>query len=217
VAAGGEQTSAAVRTLLREALVTASTADGPALDLDGRGELLRRIVLNGHGTDFPDGRLAAAHAQFLIGLEHHIGGRSRAHRAYLLAALEYRGEERETLARLAELACETVAEAAHTDAIFAAVEEQVGALAEVDGAVSDRLATPLDGYLASVAWIVAAGAGAEVPEPPGDGPERAALLRNAVSAHVAEPAVAIRLVVAEVRVHGRHQIEPHFRVPTRPS
>lgn len=188
-----ERTTDAVLTLLHRAVVAASTADGPGVDLDRAGELLRRMVLNGHGTEFAGGELCEAHAQFLKGVEAHIDPRHVAHRGYLLAALAYRSHGREDLACLADLAGETVSEVTHMRGDFAGVERRAAALAVIEPGVAGLLNESLAAYLAAVSWVAELSAGRESQRPAGDDRELGALLRAQARLLVGSPDVAERL------------------------
>lgn len=177
---------------------------------DGTGELLRQIVRNGHGTGFPRGELAEAHAHFLTALELHLAGRLAAHRGYQLAALSYRSHGARTLTALAEVAVAATARAA-SDGDPADVRARLRDLAGHDPAMAAALTSAAEPHLKVLAWIAAAAgkqaageqaADARVAGPEPVDAEGVALLRAAVAANEDDTEVALRLARAADAASG---------------
>ncbi|WP_030243851.1 MULTISPECIES: CHAT domain-containing protein [unclassified Streptomyces] len=194
VAADDDRVVSAVITLLTRALSATAAGDG-TVRLDGAGRLLLRIVAHGHGTGFPGGELASAHAHFLIGLDEHLTSPSEARRTYELAALAYRSDGAEALGLLASFASSTASQAALFDADFTEAHERLELLAAGDIDAAAALRRTLQPYQRVVSWAadVRAGRGAEERGPADADEECSALLHYFALSALDDPRVAARM------------------------
>lgn len=125
------------------------------------GRLLQRMVVNGHGVDFAGGELAAAHAEFTIGIGRHLSAGLSAHRAYSLATLGYASHAAPLLAALSGLGVATVQRATIEDGENAEVEQALSKVIGLDPALGSELreefSTQLLPVLQAIAVVKAGG------------------------------------------------------------
>ena len=196
--AGPEYASSAVRRLLTEAaamLTGATPADWRKIV--SVGQLLRRIVEHGHGTEFSGGELARAHSLMLTGLGYHLSDPFSSQSAYQRAARDYSGRGNSLLGSLAGLGAATSRWAALLYGERDEIRTQLAALSSSDPEVAGRLGPSLDGYLRTLTCIAAIQAGsASMPPDAEADAETVGLLGLAASASFDDVPRAVRLARA---------------------
>jgi CHAT domain-containing protein/tetratricopeptide (TPR) repeat protein len=190
VAAGSERTTSAARWLLARACSWLSE-DGPGRwkEIGDLGALLLRVVERGHGTEFPAGELAQAHARMLIGLGGHLSSPSAAGLSYQQAAREYVSRGKSLPAALAQLGAATVRWGALLDGEQDEIRTQLAAVAAVDPAVGAEVGSPLEDYLRTLRAIAGLRAGTTGGESGRNEPHE----RNAEAANLFELATSVSL------------------------
>lgn len=214
--ADSERTSTVARWLLDRTRSRLASANGP-IDWDeigAQGQMLLRIVERGHGTDFPGGQLAEAHARLLMGLGGQLR-RSTAQDDYLQAERQYLGHHDAALAALARLG------AAASDQIRVAITGSLGlqpdfsslATAAEQARAASRidLTRELDGFERTLRCIAAIRAGApgqanyEPAQFAGD-PEAAQLFETAAFANLDNLPAGLRLGRLATDVYGLQSV-----------
>ena len=194
--AGPEYASSAARRLLTEAaamLTGATPADWRRIV--SLGQLLRRIVEHGHGTEFSDGEVARAHSLMLTGLGYHLSDPFSSQSAYQRAARDYSGQGNSLLGSLAGLGAATSRWAALLYGERDEIRTQLAALSSSDPEVAGQLGPSLDGYLRTLTCIAAIQAGSASMPPDADA-ETVGLLGLAASASLDDVPRAVRLARA---------------------
>ena len=194
--AGPEYASSAACRLLNEAtamLTGATPADWRKIA--SLGQLLRRIVERGHGTEFSGGELVRAHSLMLAGLGYHLSDPFSSQSAYQRAARDYSGRGNSLLGSLAGLGAATSRWAALLDGERDEISTQLAALSSSDPEVAGQLGPSLDGYLRTLTCIAAIQAGSTSMPPDADA-ETVGLLGLAASASLDDVPRAVRLARA---------------------
>ncbi len=210
-AAGAERCTSAARWLL-DSGVSRLSEDGAGNwdQIRWLGNVLLRVVERGHGTDFPGGKLASAHARMLISLGGHYVGPWSAKDSYQQAAREYLSRTVPVLAALAQLGAAAAAVAAslprRTD--DGEVRAQLTAVGSIAPAAAAEMGPTLDRYLQTLADIDGVRAGTAEADPQGVPPaaaaEAAALFKTAAAASLADVATACRLARAADAIDAGH-------------
>jgi tetratricopeptide (TPR) repeat protein len=191
----------------RSLLMAGNNADWTAVRR--LGELLLRVVERGHGTDFPNGELAMAHARMLIGMGLHLVSPMMAGRSYRQAARDYASRHAPRPAAAARLAAATTDWSPLLGEDQGGVREHLAALAAVDSAGALEVEPELDGYLRTLTTIGALRAEAGSAVPSWRDPETAALLRLAADASLNDSVeVSARLARAADVVYAAAGLEP---------